>query len=234
MRTAIMQPYFCAYLGYYQLFHAVDKIVIYDNVEFSRRGWVHRNRILGSQKAEYFTISLQQESDFLQIQEKTLAKNRDRNSRKLLNKLSNNYRNAPHFKSVYAFLRKLLEFESDNLFEFVFNSIQGFVELLSIDCEIIRSSALPIDPSLKGQNRVLAICQNLGTDTYVNLPGGRNLYQHQSFENHGIELKFIQPKSIVYDQFNSDFIPNLSIIDTLMFNSIDRTKLFLNDYDLTD
>ena len=46
MKVAIMQPYFFPYIGYFQLINAVDKFVIYDNIEYTKKGWINRNRIL--------------------------------------------------------------------------------------------------------------------------------------------------------------------------------------------
>ena len=46
------------------------------------------------------------------------------------------------------------------------------------------------------------------------------------------ELKFLKMGDIKYQQFKNDFVPNLSIIDILMFNSPDAIKEMLNEYEL--
>lgn len=57
--VAIMQPYFVPYAGYYRLFAAADLFVIYDCVQFPRRGWVHRNRLVdASGKERWLTLPL--------------------------------------------------------------------------------------------------------------------------------------------------------------------------------
>lgn len=42
MKIAVMQPYHYPYAGYFRLFAASDLFVIYDDVQFNRRGRVHR------------------------------------------------------------------------------------------------------------------------------------------------------------------------------------------------
>jgi hypothetical protein len=40
MKLAIMQPYFFPYIGYYQAINAVDKYILYDNLNFIKEGWI--------------------------------------------------------------------------------------------------------------------------------------------------------------------------------------------------
>ena len=54
-----MQPYFLPYIGYFQLINAVDEFVVYDNIEFTRRGWIQRNRILVNGTDSMFSLPYQ-------------------------------------------------------------------------------------------------------------------------------------------------------------------------------
>ncbi|MEO6694893.1 MAG: WbqC family protein, partial [Ignavibacteria bacterium] len=62
--------------------------------------------------------------------------------------------------------------------------------------------------------------------------GGINIYSKNTFEDNGIKLNFIKPKEIRYRQFDQEFVPSLSIIDVLMFNSKKKVQDYLNEYDL--
>ena len=53
MILAIMQPYFLPYIGYWQLINAVDTFTIYDNIQFTKKGWLRRNNILIDGKKHY-------------------------------------------------------------------------------------------------------------------------------------------------------------------------------------
>ena len=61
--------------------------------------------------------------------------------------------------------------------------------------------------------------KRLARATYVNAIGGMELYSKETFTEKGIELKFIQSKPFEYSQFGNEFVPWLSIVDVMMFNS---------------
>src|SRR3954463_1921481 len=70
LTIAIMQPYFIPYAGYFRLFAASDLFVIYDCVQFPRRGWVHRNRLLDAAGREiWLTLPLAKASRDVRIRD---------------------------------------------------------------------------------------------------------------------------------------------------------------------
>jgi hypothetical protein len=85
-KIAIMQPYFLPYLGYFQLMNAVDEFVIYDNIQFSKRGWIHRNRILENGKDIYVSLPIQKDSDYLNVNERLISGIFEDQRKKILNK----------------------------------------------------------------------------------------------------------------------------------------------------
>lgn len=227
-----MQPYLFPYLGYFQLINAVDKMVIYDNIEYTRKGWINRNRILIDGKDKFFTIPVKKDSDFLNIRERYLADNSEINIRKILAQISNSYRKAPFFKEIYPVLERLFLYGEKNLFDYVFNTISEICTLLEIKTELIISSELNMDHDLKAEQKVLEINRILDSDIYINPIGGTELYDKENFKNKGVELLFIKSKPISYDQSGNEFTEGLSIIDVLMFNDLNKVKSFLNEFEL--
>ena len=227
-----MQPYLFPYLGYFQLINAVDKMVIYDNIEYTRKGWIHRNRILLDGKDKFFTIPVKKDSDFLNVRERYLADNSEINIRKILAQISNSYRKAPFFKEIYPVLERLFLSGKKNLFDYVFNTISEICTLLDIKTELIISSELNMDHDLKAEQKVLEINRILNSDIYINPIGGTELYDKENFKNKGVELLFIKSKQIRYDQSGTEFTEGLSIIDVLMFNDLNKVKSFLNEFEL--
>ena len=73
MQLAIMQPYFLSYIGYRQLINAVDTFVIYDSIEYAKKGWVNRNRLLSNGKDFLFSIPLEKDSDYKHIVEREIS-----------------------------------------------------------------------------------------------------------------------------------------------------------------
>ena len=232
MKLAIMQPYFLAYIGYYQLIHAVDKFVIYDNIEYTKKGWFNKNRILFGGKDKLFTIPLKSDSDYLHVKERFVADTYNKEKHKIIQWIKISYKKAPFYKENIEFIESLFNQESINLFEFIYFSVGKVCSLLSIDTEIIKSSKIEIDHSLKSEDKVLAISKFLNADIYINAIGGKELYSKEKFKQKNISLNFIKTRKNEYKQFSYEFTPRLSIIDVLMFNGVAETKNMLNEFDL--
>ncbi len=227
-----MQPYFVPYIGYFQLINAVDKFVIYDNIQYTKKGWINRNRILLNGADLLFSLPLKKDSDFLDVNKRYLADNYGDYKKKFKGQLISAYSKSSEFKQVYPVIEKCLDCTELNLFDFIFNSIRLLCAYLEIDTEFVVSSSLDIDHNLKSEQKVIAINQCIQSTVYVNAIGGQSLYSKANFDEHNIDLKFIQSDPIIYKQFNNSFVSNLSIIDVLMFNNKERVRGFLNSYTL--
>ncbi|MDP2829653.1 MAG: WbqC family protein [Sulfuricellaceae bacterium] len=226
MKTiAIMQPYFFPYIGYFQLIKAVDMFIVYDNIKYTKKGWINRNRMLHNGKDVMISLPLKSDSDYLDVCERELAV--DFNHDKLLNQIKGAYRHAPFFAQTFPLIEQIVRHEDTNLFRFLHHSIVKTCEYFGITTEIRISSGIAIDHNLKNQDKVLALCAALGASTYVNAFGGRALYSKETFRERGIDLKFIQSKPVEYTQFGDAFVPWLSIIDVMMFNSAGDISAYL-------
>ncbi len=231
MRLAIMQPYFMPYIGYFQLIAAVDQFVVYDNIKYTKKGWINRNRILQNGKDAMFSLPLKRDSDTLVVAQRELAA--DFNRDKLLNQFIGAYRRAPYFEQNIPLLETIVLHKNSNLFGFIYHSIVSTCEHLGIGTEIRISSEIAINHDLKGQDKVLALCHGLGADVYINAIGGMELYDRDKFGTHGIELKFIRAKQFEYPQLGALFVPWLSIVDVLMFNPLNAVRTCIaSNYEL--
>jgi len=216
MRIGIMQPYFLPYIGYFQLIASVDQFILYDNIKYTKKGWINRNRFLQNGKDEMFSLSLRKDSDFLDICERELAADFD--GEKLLQKIRGAYLRAPYFEQTYPLIERVIRYSEPNLFLFLQHSIKQVCAQLGITTKITTSSEVEINHQLRGQVRVLELCKALDATCYINTMGGIDLYSKKNFQERGIELKFIKSKPFNYAQFENQFIPWLSIIDVMMFN----------------
>lgn len=231
MKLGIMQPYFFPYIGYWQLLNAVDRYVIYDDVNYIKGGWVNRNRILVNGNAQYFNLPCLGLSVNKLINENTT--NTDNHEiEKQLRKLRETYQKAPQFKAVFPMVEGIMCSGIGNLAEYLINLTQCICRYLDIQTELIVSSTLEKDNTLRAQDKVLAINRLLGATEYYNAIGGQELYSRADFENAGIKLSFLKTGDITYSQFTNEFVPNLSIIDVMMFNSKEQIQEMLKDYTL--
>ncbi|MBW7832200.1 MAG: WbqC family protein [Simplicispira suum] len=231
MKGAIMQPYFLPYIGYFQLIASVDQFIVYDNIKYTKKGWINRNRMLLNGIDAMFSLPLKKGSDSLDVVERELATDFDR--AKLLNQFKGAYGRAPQFELTYPVLERIVCHEDANLFRYIHHSIVRLCEHLGTKTEIKISSEIAIDHGLKGQDKVLALCKAAGADTYINTIGGVELYVKDDFRIQGIDLQFIKARPFEYAQFGAPFVPWLSIVDVLMFNPLNTVRACINEnYDL--
>lgn len=231
MKLAIMQPYFLPYIGYFQLIAAVDTFVVYDNIKYTKKGWVNRNRMLRNGEDVTFSLPLAKDSDLLDIVRRELAADFDR--QKLLNQFKGAYSKAPHFEVTFPVLARIVLNEERNLFRYIYQSIVELCRHLGLATEIRLSSEIDIDHSLKSQDKVLALCEALGAEIYINAIGGLELYRYEDFGLRDIKLQFIKSKPFDYPQFAEPTVPWLSIADVLMFNPLDVVQdCIANGYEM--
>lgn len=223
-----MQPYIFPYFGYFQLIKSVDIFVIYDDVNFIKQGWINRNRILLNGNPFMFTLNLKGASSFKRINEIELVFNKH----KLVTTIRLAYCKAPYFNEVYPIISNILLNEETNLAKYLINSLCSTLEYLGISVSILVSSKIEKDTFLSGDDKVINICKQFKVTNYINAIGGQKLYSREKFSENGLMLNFIKSNSIVYQQFKDPFIPDLSIIDVMMFNSPDEIKKMLNQYEL--
>ena len=233
MKAAIMQPYLFPYIGYWQLINAVDIFVLLDDVNFIKRGYINRNSILINGKPYVFSIPVKDVSQNRLIKDMKLCFDR-KEKKKFLTRLELAYRKAPFFDSIFSLMRTSIETDTENLTDYIWNSIELVTQYLKIATIVVKSSELVKDNTLTGQDRIIEICKRVHANIYINLSGGRKLYHERKFREHGIELFFLDTKfeRISYSQFENSFVENLSIIDILMFNSVEKIKEYLEEYEL--
>ncbi|MDO8828428.1 WbqC family protein [Methylophaga sp.] len=226
MKLAIMQPYFFPYIGYFQLISAADTFVVYDDVNFIKGGWINRNFILSNGDKLRITLQLLGASPNQLINQIHVGNS----GHKLFKTIQQSYSRANYYDDVIPLIEKILYSEETNLAAFLNFSLRQICDYLGLDRKWYLSSDLNKDNALRGQQKVLAICEELGAKQYINVPGGRALYDHGSFAEQEIQLSFLEPVIQSYEQNSHVFIPNLSIIDVMMFNSQKQCQQMVREY----
>lgn len=222
-----MQPYLFPYLGYFQLIHAVEAFVIYDDVNYIKGGWINRNYILANGTKQLITLPLRGAS-----QNKLINQVQVGEQHKILKSLQHNYRKAMYFDTVYPILEDILSQKEPNLARFLDYQLRRICEYFDLHPKWYISSAIVKDIGLHGQEKIISICAKLETTHYINALGGTNLYDPLMFKKQGLKISFVQPTAVRYRQFGSGFVPNLSVIDVMMFNEREQCKRLLEEYGL--
>jgi hypothetical protein len=228
MNLAVMQPYLFPYIGYWQLIHSVDTFVIYDDVNFIKRGYINRNNIFQNGNSQLITLELIGASHNKIINEISIGNN----ANKLLKTLKQNYSKAPFFKNIFPLLEEILGDKEKDLSRFIGLSLVKIAKYLDIETKFLYSSDIKNDKALKAQDRLIEMSKILNATGYINSIGGIKLYDKEVFFQNDINLSFLKTGKISYKQFNNEFVTNLSIVDILMFNSKDNIKNILTQFEL--
>ncbi len=231
-KVAIMQPYLFPYLGYFQLLHDADIFVVYDDTQFIKGGWINRNFLLMNGSPSLFTFGVKSDSTYALIKDRQFSSHFEKDRDTLFKTLNTAYRKAPYYNQVIRLLESILNTEEKSVSRLIYNSLQEILNYLKLDCKLLLSSEIEQDRSLKNTDRVIHLCKRLNSNTYINATGGQQLYQKERFQSEGIKLLFLKTSNVTYSQLNYPFVPNLSILDILMFNSPEQSMWLLNQYEL--
>ena len=234
--VAIMQPYFFPYLGYFSLIQHTDYWIVFDPVQYIRKGWMNRNRILAPENPnggwQYISVSLQKAT------RNTLIKNIQVNNNllwqdKLLRQLEHYRKKAPFFDDVHSLLLDTFKADINSIVNLNAHLLNSVCDYLSIpfDCEFYSVMDFPEFPITHAGDWALNICKHLHVSKYVNPLGGKALFNEFDWKANDIELNFLSSNLPYYSQRRKESIMGLSIIDTMMFNSIDTISDMLYDID---
>ncbi|QHF02905.1 MULTISPECIES: WbqC family protein [Pseudomonas syringae group] len=226
--VAMMQPYLFPYLGYFQLIAAADVFVLGDDLQYIRAGWVNRNRILSNGQVRLITFALKKDHFELPIMQRSLIDGFSEEANRLINIIAQSYRRAPYFAQVMPLLERLIRYPQQNLALYAENSLRQLCAYLQIDTPILRGSDLAITDCIDKQDRVIQVAHAVSATSVLNPLGGMHLYDRDHFARNGLLLRFFTMHPLAYPQLDQPFVSDLSIIDVLMFNSVERVQALLN------
>ena len=238
MTLAGNQPYFLPYFPYWQLIAAADTFLVSDDYDFIKAGWVNRNRILVNGRPQYFRIEVLHAGESRLIKDKLLAPHWTDSK---LRTVEMAYHAAPYFNQGYALMEKVFSCRSERLLDVLELSIREVCAYLGITTPLVRTSSLEGNSLLRREYRVYDFCRRLGADRFINAIGGQALYSKEEFKARGVDLKFIRGGTPPYDQAlhfarytarPGAFVPGLSVLDVIMFNSREACHDMLGMYEL--
>jgi WbqC-like protein family len=231
MKLAVMQPYVFPYIGYFQMVNAVDIFVFYNDVNFIKKGWINRNRILLNGGEFLFTIPCADASQNKLICDTKISFD-IKERKKLLATIRQAYKKAPFFNEVYRIVENVLATDYEFIDEMAIMSVKETCKYLNVATQFKESNNRYNNSELAQADRLVNICLQEKADQYINAQGGADLYDKEYFQFRNISLQFIKPGEIVYKQFDNVFVPSLSIIDVLMFNEKEVVKQTLQSFEL--
>ncbi len=220
-----MQPYFLPYIGYFQLIKSVDTFIVFDDVNYFKKGWINKNNFLINGISKSITIPLSKASQNKLIKDINIFY--DKQFLNCISTLKLSYKNSKNFNLFFSKFEEYFNTinSNTNISNFNIGLIKIILPILNIKTDIINSSKINYNRELKGEDKIIEICKVLGSNSYYNLPGGVNLYNSVNFKKNNIKLNFIKPIIKPYYQNKSiEFIKFLSIFDFIMNVNINDIK----------
>lgn len=233
-KVAIMQPYFFPYIGYFQLINMVDEFILFDTPQFIRHGWIERNNLIQLNGNKfYIKVPLIKDKRETKIFNKKINNNEDWKG-KILAQLNHYKKKAPYFEETLQLVQNAMDFDTDSISMLNHHIIILICEYLKINTpiKVYSQMELEIEEVIESDEWALNICKVMKAKRYINPIGGKAFFNREKFESEGIKVDFLNSLFAPYEQFNHNFVPGLSIIDVMMFNSPEEIRKMLNQYEL--
>ena len=228
---AIWQPYFFPYIGYWQVIHVADTFFVGDNAHYIKNGWIHHNRILGQDDQPLdFGIQVSHASVDRYINETKRVVNLKR-ADKMCRVLEYYYSKAPHYNEAMDVIRPILMDEETDLTRYLVGQLKTVATYLGITTEIRLLSEVSARWDCQAPEVIRRTCRHFGCSDYINSITGTKYYAKEAFGEMGIDLHFIRRNDdIHYKQRCDEYVPDLSIIDTMMYCSREEMHDMLDRY----
>lgn len=228
MRLGIMQPYFFPYLGHFALIANVDSWVVFDVTQYTPKSWISRNRVLHpAAGTNWINVPLKHSSISIKIHEARIL-DLNATARSTLGKLSHYRHRAPFYRQVEDLVKATFVAcgDDDSLVNLNVHALDRTCEYLGIPFhpQICSHMGLPFPTEMGPGDWAPEICRLIGATSYLNPISGKALFDPKKFHDIGVALAFLSMAEFRYDTKPFEFIPHLSIIDVLMWNSPETVR----------
>lgn len=215
--VVISQPMFLPWYGFFEQVKLSNYFVHYDDVQAPTgkggTNFITRVQIKTNNGITWLRIPISRRDGRYKPINNTLISNTVDWRKEHLTILSHCYKKAPYFNEMFSLAERIYSYQTDILSEFNIYSIELIASFLGFNPIFVRSSTMNI-PGYKTQ-RIVDICRQIGASTYYSGLGGLNYIEHEKFEEHNIEVRYMNYFCLEYPQLHGDFTPYVSILDMI-------------------
>ena len=223
MKTVmIRQPGYMPNLNFFKKIQSCDVFVYLDNVQFSKDSFDNRNRIKTQNGVEWITVPLQRPVFGKKLNQVSITYDSDW-IKAHSNLIFENYESAPYFPSYWYEIEKIINKKFTLLIDLNYHLINYFLKILKISTQTVKSSDFLI--SKTKTERLVEICSQLNATCYISGVGGKNYIDESLFKKSNIKLMYENFSHPKYNQLYGDFIKNMSIIDLLLNEGPNSSKI---------
>jgi len=226
MKGVILQPNYIPWYGYFELIKEADIFVFLDDVQYTRRDWRNRNKILTKDgDVQWLTVPVIKESrDTLLIKETKIDNSQDW-AKKHFSTLKQNYSNTPYWHDYSDLLKHLYSLNYETIDDLDISFIKSIAKILNLDTKFVKSSSY--DSVGSKDNKLVDLCKKIGISTYISGPSAMNYIDERNFDHNNIHLRYFEYKMLTYKQVHSKiFFPNVTVLD-LLFNCGDKSCKYI-------
>jgi hypothetical protein len=216
-KVAIVQSNYIPWKGYFDMIAAVDEFILYDDMQYTRRDWRNRNQIKTPQGVQWLTVPVQVKGKYDQKIKETLIDGSDWAARHWKS-LTQNYRRAPHFDEIAAWIEPLYTAETyTHISQLNRRFIEAICNYLGIKTVITNSwDYTPVDGKTE---RLADLCAQAGGMEYISGPGAKDYVEESIFTDMNIKLTWFDYAGYQqYSQQWGEFTHGVTILD-LLFNT---------------
>lgn len=216
MKIAISQPTYLPWQGYFALIEYVDEFIFLENIQFNKRSWQQRNKILNNRKEVLLTIPVKTKGRFDQKIYDVELDNFEKHKIKQIVSIQNAYSNCKYFNKYFPKLESIFYKKHIKLSDLNKELIFCICQFLDINTVI--SSDKSFNLSSKKAKYLRDICLLKKCSSYISTVGSKSYFSDiKFFPNTNIKIEYFEFKNNAYSQISKNFVSNLSIID-LLFN----------------
>ena len=214
-KVAILQSNYIPWKGYFDMIAAVDEFVLYDDMQYTRRDWRNRNQIKTPQGVQWLTVPVQVKGKYDQKIKATVIDGSDW-AVAHWKALAQNYRRAPYFDEVVAWLEPLYIESYTHISQLNRRFIEAICHFLGIKTVISNSWDYTL---LDGKiERLADLCKQAGGTEYISGPSAKDYLEERIFADMGITLTWFDYTGYPeYTQLWGEFTHGVTILD-LLFN----------------
>ena len=224
-KVIITQSNYIPWKGYFSIMREATHLVLYDHVQYTKRDWRNRNKIITPNGPKWLSIPVSVKGKYYQKINETEVNNLNW-AKNHWNLIKINYKNSPYFNTYSPLFEELYSNPSTNLSEINRSFIEAIIKILGIDIEISYSSEYSMQ---EGKTKALVgICNDLNAIEYFTGSAAKSYIDESFFESNNIKLTYNNYKNFPnYPQKSNIFHHDVSILD-MIFNLGPETINYFN------
>lgn len=227
MKCAIMQPTYLPWSGYFNLIKRVDYFVMLDDVQFTKRSWQQRNRILQNGQELFLSIPVYSKGRYDQKIYEVEIDNQTKWKERHFKAIQMAYSKSPYKNQILPLLEDFYQHETKLLSDFNIKFIRQMIDFLDLDTKVVHSKDIPFFG--KKSQYLLDICHYLDCDEYLSPIGSKEYIEEEKiFEDSDIKVGYQNYIPSPYTQMSNHFVSHLSIVDVLFNIGKEQTRQYID------